>query len=120
MDGQPRWIPLVTLVVAGATLAVAIAIAIRPGPSSTSTTGPNSVVLEAELERIRDDIAALRLVVEQSSPAPSVDLSPIESRLAGLEGSLAAMGQAVDAMNATARTICQMVADSPFTPATTC
>lgn len=120
MDGQPRWIPLVTLIVAGATLAVVVAIAIRPGTPATSTSGPDSVALQDEIDRLRDDIAALRQVVEQSSPAPSVDLSSIESRLAGLEGAMATMGQTVDAMNATARTICQMVADSPFTPATAC
>jgi hypothetical protein len=119
MAGQPRWIPLVTLIVAGATLAVAIAIAIRPEPSA-STTGQGSAALEAEIDGLRDDIAALRLVVERSSPAPSVDLSSIENRLAGLEGSMATLSQTVDAMNATARTICQMVADSPFTPATAC
>jgi hypothetical protein len=120
MDGQPRWIPLVTLVVAGATLAVAIAIAIRPGVPAPSTSGADMRALEAEIDLLRDDIAALRLLAERSSPAPSVDLSSIENRLAGLEGSMATMGQAVDAMNATARTICQMVADSPFTPATAC
>ncbi len=119
MDGQPRWIPLVTLIVACATLAVAIAIAIRPGPA-ISTTGSGSEALEVEIERLREDIAALRLIAEESPPAPSVDLSSVELRLAGLENSMATMGQAVDAMNATARTICQMVADSPFTPATAC
>ena len=120
MVGQTRWIPVATLVVAAVTLAVVIAVALRPGPAAGSPVGQDLQALQSEVERLQDDIAALRLVVERSSPAPSVDLSSIESRLTGLEGSMATMSQSVDAMNATARTICQMVADSPFTPATAC
>jgi hypothetical protein len=92
----------------------------RPGLPAPSGGGADTGALEAEIERLREDIAALRVIAERPSPAPSVDLSSIERRLAGLEGTMATMGQAVDAMNATARTICQMVADSPFTPATAC
>jgi hypothetical protein len=120
MDRRTQWIPIATLIVAGATLAVALAIALRAAPSATAPDGSGAAGLEAQIDGLRDDIAELRSLVGQASPAPAVDLSSIESRLAGLEGSLSAMGQTVDAMSATARTICQMVADSPFTPATAC
>ena len=120
MDRRGNLAAFATLVVGLVTLALVAALAFRPAPDPAEDATPAVLSLQADVAALRDDIAQLRRVVEASTNDAPADLSPIESRLDGLESQLTAISANVEAMNATARAICQLVADSPFTPGGSC
>ena len=107
-----------TLVVGLLTLALVTALMFRPAPTAEEAV-PAVASLRADVAGLREDIAQLRELVEESTNNPA-DLSAIEGRLDGLESQLTTISSTVDEMNATARTICQLVVDSPFVPDGSC
>ncbi len=115
MTARSDWLNIATLIVAVLTLVAVGVLLLRPAAPSPPNSQANFTRLETELQGLREDIAELRATVEASEPSgPSVDLSSVESRLDRLETSMTTVSTAIDAMNSTARAICQMVADSPF------
>jgi hypothetical protein len=120
MDGRFSWVPVGSLVVSFLTLGIVIALLLRP-PLSAPDSLPAVASLQAEVEAMRGDLAEMRTLVERvGTGAEPVDLSSLESRLDALEASMATLRTTVETMNNTARTICQLVADSPFTGEATC
>ena len=120
MDGRFRWAPLVSLLVSFLTLGVVTALLLRP-PASVPDSHQAVENLQAEVEAMRGDLAEMRRLVERvGTGTEPVDLSSLESRLDALEASMATIRTTVETMNTTARTICQLVADSPFTGEATC
>jgi hypothetical protein len=109
-----------TLVVAVAILALVAALTFRPAPDPAEDAVPAVLSLQDDVAALRVDVEQLRQLVEESGSVAPTDLAPIERRLDGLESQITAISANVDAINATARTICQLVADSPFTPGTVC
>jgi hypothetical protein len=108
-----------TLVVGLVTLALVTVLMFRPAPTAEDAV-PAVASLRADVTGLRDDIAQLRQMVEESTSGGPADLSAIEDRLDGLESQLTRISSNVDAMNATALTICQLVVDSPFVPDGSC
>ena len=121
MTTRSDWFSVATLAVSLVTLAAVTALLLRPGVTDDSNAENRPTVVERDFQALRDDIEELRAAIEASraSGAP-VDLSSVESRLDALEQSMMTVTSAVEALSATARTICQMVADSPFTPEGQC
>jgi hypothetical protein len=120
MDRASSKIELATLTIALITLAVVTAVLLRPLPAADSS-GPAIHSLEREVGDLRDDIARLGVSVDESKGgAEPVDLSSLEARLDALEASLRGVNETIQTVAGTASTICQLVADSPFTPGTTC
>ena len=118
MDRRGNMAAFATLAVGLVTLALVTALTFRAAPAAHDAVA-QVASLQADVAALRDDIAELRQVVEDSTTGPA-DLSAIERRLDGLDGQLRTMSANVDAMNTTASKICQLVADSPFTPGDTC
>jgi len=108
-----------TLAVGLVTLALVTVLMFRPAPTAEDAV-PAVASLRADVAGLRDDIAQLRRMVEESTSGGPADLSAIEGRLDGLESQLTTISSNVDAMNATALTICQLVVDSPFVPDGSC
>jgi hypothetical protein len=120
MDGRFNWVPVGSLIVSIVTLGVVTALLLRP-PASAPDSPPAVESLQAEVEAMRGDLAEMRTLVERvGTGTEPVDLSSLERRLDALEASMATIRTTVEAMNNTARTICQLVADSPFTGEATC
>jgi hypothetical protein len=114
MDRRGNLAASATLVVGLVTLVLVTALTFRPGP--TAEDGDPAVAsLRVDVAGLREDIAQLRQVVQESTGDPPA-LSAVESRLDGLENQLTTISSNLDAMNATARAICQLVVDSPFIP----
>jgi hypothetical protein len=121
MDRGSSRIELATLTVALITLAVVTAVLLRPLPAPDSSGPSATQSLEREVGNLRDEIAQLVTAVEESEGGGQpVDLSSLESRLDGLEASMRGIDETIQTIARTASTICQLVADSPFTPGTTC
>ncbi len=121
MDRGTSWTQLATLAVALITLAVMTAVLLRPLPAPDSS-GPAAVEsLEREVGNLRDEISELATAVQGSEGGGEpVDLSSLEARLDGLEASMRGVTETIQTIAGTASTICQLVADSPFTPGSTC
>jgi hypothetical protein len=121
MDRGTSWSQLVTLAVALLTLAAVTAMLLRPLPAPDSS-GPAAVqALEREVGDLRAEISELVTAVQESeSGGEPVDLSSLETRLDGLETSMRGVTETIQTIAGTASTICQLVADSPFTPGNTC
>jgi hypothetical protein len=119
MDRRGNLTDAVALVVALLTLALVTALTLRPG-SAAEDGAPAVASLQADVAALRDDIGQLREMIDQSSSGGPADLSAIEGRLDGLESQLTTISSKLDAMNATARAICQLVVDSPFVPDGNC
>lgn len=115
MDRRGNLAASATLVVGLVTLVLVMALTFRPGPTAEDG-GPAVASLRADVAGLREDIAQLRQMVQQSTLGGPPDLSAVEGRLDGLENQLATISSNLDAMNATARAICQLVVDSPFIP----
>ena len=119
MDRRGNLAAYATLVVGLVTLALVTGLTFRPG-STAGDSAPAVASLRADVAGLRDDIARLRQIVEESTSGGPADLSVIESRLDGLESQLTTISSNLDAMNATARAICQLVVESPFVPDGNC
>ena len=119
MDRRGNLAASATLVVGLVTLALVMVLTFRPGPAAEDD-GSTVASLRADVAGLREDIAQLRQVVQQSTLGGPPDLSAVEGRLDGLEDQLTTISSNLDAMNATARAICQLVVDSPFIPDGSC
>jgi hypothetical protein len=121
MDRGTSWSQLATLAVALLTLAAVTAVLLRPLPAP-EPSGPAAVqALEREVGDLRAEISELVTAVRESQGAGEpVDLSSLETRLDGLEASMRGVTETIQTIAGTASTICQLVADSPFTPGNTC
>ena len=121
MDRRTTWTGPATLVVALLTLAVATALLLRPLPEVTADGSSAVQSLRRDVGALRGDIAELRTLVERAANGEQpVDLSSLETRLDGLEASMRGMTDTIQTIASSAATICQLVADSPFTPGSTC
>jgi hypothetical protein len=114
MDRRGNLAASATLVVGLVTLVLVTALTFRPG-TTAEDSGPAVASLRVDVAGLREDIAQLRQVVQESTGDPPA-LSAVEGRLDGLENQLTTISSNLDAMNATARAICQLVVDSPFIP----
>ncbi len=119
MDRRANSAVAATLVVGLVTLVLVTALTFRPAPTGQDAV-PAVASLRSDVAALRDDIAQLRRIVEASTNGAPTDLDAIERRLGGLESQLTTISANLDAMNATARAICQLVADSPFMPDGSC
>ena len=119
MDRRVNWAATATLVVGLVTLALVTALMLRPVTTAEDVVAAVAP-LRADVAGLRVDIAQLRQKVEESTTGDPADLSAIEARLDGLESQLTTISSNVDEINATARTICQLVVDSPFVPDGSC
>ena len=121
MDRGSSKIELATLTVALITLAIATAVLLRPLPAPDSSGRSAIQSLEREVGNLRGEITQLVTAVEESEGGGQpVDLSSLETRLDGLEASMRGVSDTIQTIAGTASTICRLVADSPFTPGTTC